>query len=782
MRRFFKVLALLGCLALAHPAFAQLATSAVTGTVYQGDGTTVAANTTILFNIPQQVISGNTVLASIRSAKTDAKGQLSINLPRRAVVQVTVASGIPIAAVVPNAATSTFATLLSRTDLDPLPATATAAQGGTGIDTSASTGVPVIASGTWSVDAQLNANRGGTNLDTSGSTGTVRVDAGTWSVGDPKVESYTKAGLPAAGTAGRLARVTDDVRGVWMDNGTAWEKIVPYILTSDFGAGPAVAAATNKTAFQAAIDAADASTQYKYVLIDTAGTYQVNGLINLRNKVAISGLGIDATIIQQSGTLPTSGGTFYAQGPTTSTQLSGIVIQDLTVDGNVATTLFSEYQHLIALAGVRDTILQRVKFLGFRGDGLYLAGLTHNDAGLLERHNLNVTVRDSIFDGVNKENRNGISIIDCDGCTIVSSYFTKTSKSTMPGAIDIEPDLNAFHVVRSIKIRDNKFFDIGGATGTIALVLGGTAFTTFPTDFEVTGNSIITASKAGFYASNAQGTSETTGKHNILVKNNYMTGVSRAFHFANISNIRIEGNRVSDSSGSLIAESAGKVFDASFIGNMFFKCGSTGGTGLDLNTVTRLLLQGNIFNDCGNVAASRNAVGFATGTSDFVTIRDNLVIAPTGITTIAFQKEAGHTFTAANNLFFNNLYTGLTNNFVSTKTLKIGNPHDVDGLSSALGFSNLSKEVVTTNALTAYTVVKFTTFFTGTAGASFAITFPAGALAIDGVIYTVMSTVNRATTTWISAGATFVGAPTSLVADTPVRLQYHHASTQWFIN
>jgi hypothetical protein len=40
--------------------------------------------------------------------------------------------------------------------------------GGTGIDTSASTGVPTISSGTWSVAAQLSTLRGGTGLNASG--------------------------------------------------------------------------------------------------------------------------------------------------------------------------------------------------------------------------------------------------------------------------------------------------------------------------------------------------------------------------------------------------------------------------------------------------------------------------------------------------------------------------------------------------------------------------------------------------------------------------------------
>jgi len=101
-------------------------------------------------------------------------------------------------------------------------------------------------------------------------------------------------------------------------------------------------------------------------------------------------------------------------------------------------------------------------------------------------------------------------------------------------------------------------------------------------------------------------------------------------------------------------------------------------------------------------------------------------------------------------------------------------------LSTGMSY-HTSKTVTTTNSLTTATISTRYRYFTGTAGASFAITLPAAAASIDGEVITIMSTAARATTTWISTGATFVGAPASLVANTPVKLQYHHATTQWFI-
>jgi hypothetical protein len=95
---------------------------------------------------------------------------------------------------------------------------------------------------------------------------------------------------------------------------------------------------------------------------------------------------------------------------------------------------------------------------------------------------------------------------------------------------------------------------------------------------------------------------------------------------------------------------------------------------------------------------------------------------------------------------------------------------------------NQSPSVVVTNALTAATLTNVNTYFTGTAGPSFAVTLPAASSNLDGVKYVVMSTATRATTTWSSNGASVVGAPSTLTANTPVCLQYSHTFLTWYIS
>ena len=90
--------------------------------------------------------------------------------------------------------------------------------------------------------------------------------------------------------------------------------------------------------------------------------------------------------------------------------------------------------------------------------------------------------------------------------------------------------------------------------------------------------------------------------------------------------------------------------------------------------------------------------------------------------------------------------------------------------------------IVSTNTLIAATIANINTYFTGTAGANFAITLPTASSNIDGLKYVIMSTVNRPTTTWVTPGGSIVGAPSSLTANTPVCFQYNNSDTTWYIS
>lgn len=105
--------------------------------------------------------------------------------------------------------------------------------------------------------------------------------------------------------------------------------------------------------------------------------------------------------------------------------------------------------------------------------------------------------------------------------------------------------------------------------------------------------------------------------------------------------------------------------DVVFADNYFDQCGSVVGKALSIFNCTRLKLIANTFNDCGTgVGGASNAIDFNTGTSDFVSIEQNLFVTPTGKTQIAIQKEGTHTFAnIRHNRFRDNQFIGLNNYF-----------------------------------------------------------------------------------------------------------------------
>lgn len=120
----------------------------------------------------------------------------------------------------------------------------------------------------------------------------------------------------------------------------------------------------------------------------------------------------------------------------------------------------------------------------------------------------------------------------------------------------------------------------------------------------------------------------------------------------------------------------------------------------------------------------------------------------------------------------NDLLFGTKNSTGETVNFKI---QDVVNLTQA-------PSIVSTNTLIAATISNINTYFTGTAGANFAVTLPTASANIDGLKYVIMSTATRATTTWVTPGGSIVGAPSTLTANTPVCFQYNNSDTTWYIS
>ena len=192
-----------------------------------------------------------------------------------------------------------------------------------------------------------------------------------------------------------------------------------------------------------------------------AGRFAIGGRsLVLRDGVQIVGAGQGRTVIQSTGNFGAFGVLYADSGNgDVARNLKNIQISDLTIDGRVQELGYQPFTHLLSIHGVSDVLLERIAFVGFRGDGIYLGSGARAHQ---ERHNVRVTVRDCLFDGVSKHNRNGLSCIDCDTLVVENSVFKNIGNpalSASVGAIDFEPNSQK-NIYRNVVVRGCKFSNI----------------------------------------------------------------------------------------------------------------------------------------------------------------------------------------------------------------------------------------------------------------------------------------------------------------------------------
>lgn len=387
------------------------------------------------------------------------------------------------------------------------------------------------------------------------------------------------------------------------------------------------------------------------------GTCLLKSTVTLRAGTMLRGEGMKVSIVKQGGVIGTSMGTFYANSGAAGLMLAGIQITNMTIYGQSEVLGFSGFQHLVSLHGVKDVLVEKVEFRGFRGDGLYIGSGIH---GGDERHNENITVRGSVFDGVNHSNRNGISIIDGNGVLIEGNLFKNTTQPNMPGAIDVEPNGNSFHVVKNITIRNNELSAIGGNVAAISLLFNSLLSVT-PTIFRIEGNSIAGTNGGILFNAGVRPTA-TSIPSNLVIANNVVTTSGRSLVISGAKEFKVYGNAFSDANlASLIGykkETDGCV-NGVVSDNVFRNIKNVG---LAIFSVENLEISRNSFIDIGNGAIGSYAIDFNAGTSSYIHLWDNIISSPSGKTAYAIQKETGHTFTPATNSARNNRLIGVSGN------------------------------------------------------------------------------------------------------------------------
>jgi hypothetical protein len=295
----------------------------------------------------------------------------------------------------------------------------------------------------------------------------------------------------------------------------------------------------------------DATTAVQTCITDAAAAgrgvlipcyFSVNSL-SIPSKSYLHGVGVGKCGFKQiSGA---NDAIHLADPGSSSTYTSNVTIEDLTFQGTVLTDAFQEVLHLFFTQGCSDLTIQRCEFRGWRGDAIYIG--TGNERGQNPtqiRHNRGVKIVDCTFDGEAKDNRNCISIIDCDGGWFQRLVMRNFGRSDMPAGIDIEPDSGG-GATFTASFSASVMTVSGGVTGTIQVgmtvtgvgVPPGTTITSLGTGSGGTGTYNLSASFSLSSSTFAAGTGEASILRNLnfseIKVNDYSAQAAYAINLPN---------------------------------------------------------------------------------------------------------------------------------------------------------------------------------------------------------------------------------------------------------
>jgi hypothetical protein len=452
------------------------------------------AGGSIILDLGDDGSNESTALTEIATVGTDAAGVFS-NSGDKFIIDISKAW--PVAAVA-NAGDSATAFFSSGT--------VESNYGGTGINTSASTGVPSIAAGTWSVAAQLANTRGGTGKDTSGDTGVPTISTGTWSVaaqlsalrGGTGINTSASTGVPSisSGTWSVAATLTNALGGTGQ-NSSAWTGI-PNISSGTWaqlapGAQYHVIASANGTAWSSQALTASylpAATVYTsstgITMSGAAVTFGDADTDVLTLRSLIQGGNSRAVWIADTAPSPTYatgttdlyvkgkgefGGVIYAAG-FQSTAVGGDSLINLVSNASTPASAGTNSLYVVGNAwkfkenGSEKDVL-------FADDSITWTGATHNFAGV---SNLLLPTADADSAGEISINRTSRQLIWHDGTAAIKMNTTGIADGKIMkwvaanGQFEVSDDATAGSPLWS---------SLGAPTGNLALTLTGTYSSAF---------------------------------------------------------------------------------------------------------------------------------------------------------------------------------------------------------------------------------------------------------------------------------------------------------------
>jgi hypothetical protein len=256
--------------------------------------------------------------------------------------------------------------------------------------------------------------------------------------------AYTKDALPPAGVPGRLARVTDDVRGLWIDQGEKWFPMTDGVAYPQWWGADGSDEVDDAPAIQAALDATHSVEL-------PCGTYLISKPLMIRSDQQIRGNG-PCSRIKADGKSIFNGGLLEISGEDVGgsrENKSRISIKNLVLDGNrdkyeyeaenLPNPIYAEING-IHLGGADHVIIDTVWIENISsraaygmessfGDGITISG-TDNEYSIFY-----ITINNVIIRGFS---RNGISLTKATQIAISNFVIDNNGYFADPGiGIDI---------------------------------------------------------------------------------------------------------------------------------------------------------------------------------------------------------------------------------------------------------------------------------------------------------------------------------------------------------
>lgn len=239
------------------------------------------------------------------------------------------------------------------------------------------------------------------------------------------------------------------------------------------------------------------------------------------NRSNVTLRGEDGTLFESVGPLGTL--CVFSQPNQIHKSISNINIENIMFKVYNDGENFYEFMHTIKLIGVKGMIIRNCKFNDFWGDAICLSHYGDNPKTGERTRNQNVKIlNNTIVGGDHHNNRNGISVINGKNVLIKGNTIKNTSRSDMPGGIDIEPN-NSAYTIENIRIVNNILDGITGrgAAITLAVYKAGPAH-----DIFITGNTIRNSNRGIRICVCTENTT-----NNFVIKDNYVSGDTYPYAF-----------------------------------------------------------------------------------------------------------------------------------------------------------------------------------------------------------------------------------------------------------